>query len=66
MTQGNLYKELPDDFLFNMWDGCAHLDCLPKCRTMQGHCERMEIALNEWRARRNLTHSSHTQNTQGE
>lgn len=48
--QGNLTHEYPPA-AFVGWEGCSHLDCLPKCETFQnGHCERLAQLLkkNGW------------------
>lgn len=44
---GNLYRDYPDEFM-EAWEGCAHRDCLPKCNTNDGHCERLKISYDEW------------------
>ena len=50
--KNNLTKKYPDDFLA-VWDGCAHLDCLPECRhgLGTGYCERLERAFSEWQTK---------------
>lgn len=46
---GNLTQEYPADFM-QLWDGCSHQDCLPKCwhGLGEGHCERLEKAFTEY------------------
>ena len=46
---GNLYRnDFAPEFIERVWGGCSHLDCLPKCRTLDGHCERLKLAYEEW------------------
>ena len=47
---GNLIEEYPADFMAT-WEGCGHLDCLPKCKLGDNnhyHCERLAVALSEY------------------
>lgn len=48
---GNLIEKLPADFM-QIWEGCSHLDCLPKCRhgLEDGHCERLALAFGQYQA----------------
>lgn len=55
---GNLYRDYPDEFLERVWDGCTDRDCLPKCDTNNGHCERLKLAFDEW-LQRVPAHRSH-------
>lgn len=46
---GNLYRgDFATEFMETAWDGCAHRDCLPNCRTIDGHCERLKLEYDEW------------------
>ena len=44
----NLYQDFPAEFLEEVWDGCSHRDCLPRCNTLKGHCERLKIEYEQW------------------
>lgn len=47
--RGNLYRgNFPAEFMETVWNGCAHLDCLTKCRTLDGHCERLKLTYEDW------------------
>lgn len=41
---GNLTKKY-EPLVLDGWDGCSHLDCLPRCKFMNGHCERLRLHL---------------------
>ncbi len=42
VKKGNLFGEVPFDVAYA---GCQHLDCLPGCAPLRGHCERLRLAL---------------------
>ncbi len=45
--KSNLFQEYPSEFM-DIWAGCADRDCLPACRTVEGHCERLKLEYEEW------------------
>jgi hypothetical protein len=48
LMSGNLIQDMPAEFLETVWEGCAERDCLPKCDTINYHCERLKIELETW------------------
>jgi hypothetical protein len=45
---GNLYEAYGG--AYPGWPGCDDKDCLPKCRTENGHCERLKLFIERGKA----------------
>ena len=46
MAKGNLALEYPPAALVG-WQGCSPLDCVPGCRSSEGHCVRLARLLKQ-------------------